>query len=221
MKRYFFTLTELLVVIAIIAILTSILLPALGKARASGQRIVCSGNQKQIGLALKMYENDFSLLPPAQQLTYTTAGSWDSVLLDNNYLKGGKVFFCLSDTVVRDDKTRTPRTYAANGYIMPDLNDSACVSINGQLLGKLSGATKSLSKIVLLMERPTYNTQYTRNFSSNYAFGPSSQSGSVTGNCDTNYPHKTGANYLFCDGHVNFINYLKGPNFQSAYCYPK
>ncbi len=65
-RRKGFTLVELLVVIGIIALLVSILLPALGRARENGYRVQCMSNMRQLGLAFVMYANDNKgKLPPA------------------------------------------------------------------------------------------------------------------------------------------------------------
>ena len=59
-KRKVFTLIELLVVIAIIAILASMLLPSLNKARGKAKDMYCKNQLKQFGASYQFYENDFN-----------------------------------------------------------------------------------------------------------------------------------------------------------------
>ncbi len=72
MKRRF-TLIELLVVISVIAILAGMLLPALGKARETVEKITCASNQKQVMLLVAQYANTYGgFLLPHQFQGYTT-----------------------------------------------------------------------------------------------------------------------------------------------------
>jgi prepilin-type N-terminal cleavage/methylation domain-containing protein/prepilin-type processing-associated H-X9-DG protein len=81
MKRAF-TIIELLVVVAVIAVLISLLLPALGKARDAGRAAVCLSNLHQIGVAFNLYDGDFGVFPWLEawdEDDYTWRYSWAGV----------------------------------------------------------------------------------------------------------------------------------------------
>ena len=96
-----FTLIELLVVIAIIAILASLLFPALGRARENARRANCMSNLRQIGLGIQMYRDDHENRPPlylVNPLGYTAGyPGGNREYLENKYCGNTNVFICPSD----------------------------------------------------------------------------------------------------------------------------
>lgn len=75
-----FTLIELLVVVAIIAILASLLLPALNRAKTEGVSIKCMSTLRQWGIALNMYVNDYERFPPQGYNKGAIHHTWFSLL---------------------------------------------------------------------------------------------------------------------------------------------
>ncbi len=83
MKKSLFTLIELLIVIAIIAILASMLLPALNKTRERGRRTVCMSNVRQQTVATLVYEGDYKYF-------MIEGNTWDAMQGKFDYAKNGK-----------------------------------------------------------------------------------------------------------------------------------
>ncbi|MGC8644586.1 MAG: DUF1559 domain-containing protein, partial [Isosphaeraceae bacterium] len=128
-----FTLIELLVVIAIIAVLISLLLPAVQSAREASRRAQCTNQLKQIGLAMHQYINDNDVLPPAGgiDLKFITIGTGrvpqnSSIHLRlTNYLEQRAVYdaynFMLGDVVSGNSvpANTTVMSTAIPGYLCP------------------------------------------------------------------------------------------------------
>lgn len=201
-----FTLIELLVVLSIIAVLVSLLLPALGKSRRASKAVVCLANLRSIGTSIVLYNKDFQDYYP---LSSHTAGSvtkpdaWLQSLEPYGVIRQNR--FCPSDAF----RSQRLTSFATNDHFEPLTPGIDFNAVTGK---RLPGGRKLALNRVFLIPRPSA-TVYAVEFGGE-------GNGDHIHSIDWSKPqqvkdaidvtrHDDSGDYLFADGHSAAVRWSK------------
>ena len=227
-----FTLIELLVVIAIIAILAAILFPVFAKAREKARQITCASNEKQLGLGLLQYNQDYDEKFPGGTVgAYGSVSGWASKIYP--YVKSTGIYKCPDDpgspqVVAGNTASFVPVSYSMNSNLDPKgfynsalstlaapASTVALVEVQG-MYADVANATDDPDST------GTYGSQevdggdngdggiYNLNVhNAYYVTGPGPAAGMGAPARSNTYfhgpRHTNGSNFLLTDGHVKYL----------------
>ena len=191
-KQYCFTLIELLVVIAIIAVLAGLLFPALNRGLITSRKSSCSGNLRQVNLAMQLYVSDYN--------EYIPCNYKDGYYIDkmDAYLKNKQV--------LTDCRTKNaPDSYHSTGYGKEPYS-TYNVSYGAALYTLPMSEYKKISRITYPSRKITFGDSQTYKQSG----ATSSQSNNAviitySGMYSPDFRHGKQANFVFVDGRTKSL----------------